>query len=108
MDKLFCDFREAYQNCNGYQLSETLIPLPSSQPDGRRQFFLSSNAGGIRGDIRYNILYDCTKSVNLPLEQYNAWVEVYVAYWKSIGEILKVQEAGSQIAQVRAFTFLCF
>jgi hypothetical protein len=100
MDILFGDFREAYKNCNGYQLSETLVPLPSNQPDGRREFFLGSNAASIRNDIRHNIFYDNTGFVKLPSDQGNAWVDVYIAYWKSIGEILKVQEARTRIHQV--------
>lgn len=94
MDTIFSPFRGAHLNYNGYQLSETLLPGTSSaQVDQLRAFYRSTNAANVKNDIRYNILYDSTTSLKLSTEEGNAWVEVYVAFWKAVGEILKAEDA---------------
>jgi COP9 signalosome complex subunit 12 len=94
MDTIFSPFRGAHLNYNGYQLSETLMPGTSStQVDQLRAFYQSTNAANVKNDIRYNILYDSTTSLKLSTEEGNAWVEVYVAFWKAVGEILKAEDA---------------
>lgn len=105
MDTIFNPFRAAHLNYNGYQLSETLLPGTSStQVDQLRVFYRSTNAANVKNDIRYNILYDSTTSLKLSTEEGNAWVEVYVAFWKAVGEILKAEDA--ERAKLKVWIFL--
>ncbi len=101
MDIVFNSFRDAHLTGKGYQLSETLIPVaPSNQPDRLYAFYRSTNTANVQKDIRYNVLYDSTTTLKLSTEEGNSWVEVYVAYWKAVGEILKNEEAGRTHSQV--------
>jgi hypothetical protein len=101
MDTVFSLFRDAHLNRNGYQLSDTLRPVaPYSQPDRLYAFHRSTNFANVKNDVRYNVLYDSTTSLKLSNAEGNVWVDVYVAYWKAIGEILKVEEAMRTNTQV--------
>lgn len=102
MEAVFGKFREAIITGQGYLLSESLAPVPpSTQPDLLRAFFRSTNYQNVKRDIQYNVLYDTTTSLRLPTEEGNAWVDVYVAYWKAVGEILTVEEAMRTNSKVR-------
>jgi COP9 signalosome complex subunit 12 len=101
MDIVFGLFRDAHLTGKGYQLAETLMPVaPANQPDRLYGFYRSTNAANVQKDIRYNVLYDSTTSLKLSTEEGNSWVEVYVAYWKAVGEILKNEEARRTNSQV--------
>jgi hypothetical protein len=41
---------------------------------------------------------------SLPKEEVQGWVEVYVSYWKAVGEILAVQDASTANGKVSSFT----
>jgi hypothetical protein len=101
MDIVFDLFRDAHLTGKGYQLSETLTPVaPPNQPDRLYGFYRSTNAANVQKDIRYNVLYDSTTSLRLSTEEGNSWVEVYVAYWKAVGEILRNEEVRRTNSQV--------
>lgn len=101
MDVVFGMFRDAYLTGKGYQLCETLMPLaPPHQPDRLYAFFRSTNAANVKSDVHYQVLYDNTTPLKLSTEEGNAWVDVYVAYWKAVGEILKNEEARRTNTQV--------
>jgi COP9 signalosome complex subunit 12 len=101
MDIVFGLFRDAHLTGKGYQLSETLMPLaPPNQPDRLYAFWRSTNAQNVKDDVRYNVLYDSTTSLKFSSEEGNAWVDVYVAYWKAVSEILKNEEARRTNTQV--------
>jgi COP9 signalosome complex subunit 12 len=101
MDMVFGHFRSAHLTGKGYQLSETLMPVaPPHQPDRLYAFYHSTNAANVKNDVRYNVLYDSTTSLKLSTEEGYAWVDVYVAYWKAVGEILKNEEARRTNSQV--------
>lgn len=102
MEAFFRDFSEAYGGGKGYQLSDTLLPFaPSQDPDRLRNFYRSTNAANVRSDIQYNILYDRSSSLKLSTEEGKAWVDIYVAYWTALGEILKAEEAQRADSPVR-------
>jgi hypothetical protein len=102
MDTIFKAFREAHLAGSGYQLSDTLIPVASLQdPEHIRTFFRGTNAANVKTDIQYNILYDRSSSLRLSTEEGKAWVDVYVAYWTAVGEILKVEDARRTNVPVR-------
>ena len=103
MDPIFDDFRKAYEEGNGYDLSMTLSPVdPDDQPDRLYKFFRSTNFAQVKKDFQYRILYDSATPFKLPAEEGNGWVEVYLAYWKAVGEILNAENAPKSNAKVRS------
>jgi hypothetical protein len=107
MDIIFEDFRKAYEEGNGYDLSQTLSPLPPpSDPDRLYNFFRSTNFAQVKADFKYRILYDGSSPFKLPAEEGNGWVEVYWTYWKALGEILNAENATKANAKVHGQRFL--
>jgi hypothetical protein len=99
MDVIFGDFRKSYEVGDGYGLAQTLSPIaPDSQPERFRNFHRSTNFQNVQKDFKYQILYDNTLPFKLPADEGNGWVEVYVAYWKAIGEI-QIAEAAAKSGQ---------
>lgn len=112
MESIFKNFREAHIAGNGYQLSDTLLPIsPSEEPGRLRSFFNSTNAANVKGDIQYNVLYDRQSTLRLSTEEGKAWVDVYTAYWTAVGEIIKAEDAqktNSPVRNISAFPGLKF
>ncbi|EPE30762.1 hypothetical protein GLAREA_03729 [Glarea lozoyensis ATCC 20868] len=95
MDLIFGDFRKFYEVGDGYGLAQTLSPIsPPSQPERLRNFYRSTNFQNVQKDFKYQILYDNSAPFKLPADEGNGWVEVYVAYWKAVGEI-QIAEAAA-------------
>ncbi|KAL3423462.1 PCI domain-containing protein [Phlyctema vagabunda] len=94
MESVFCDFREAHMNGDGYLLSQTLSPVdPPSQPDKLRNFYRSTNIASVKADFKYQVLHVNTTSTRLSNEEGNGWIDVYQAYWKAIGQILNAEDS---------------
>ena len=94
MDPIFDDFRQAFVEGKGYDLSQTLSPIPSpSQPQKLYNFFRSTNFATVQKDLKYQILYNNASPFQLPPDQGNRWVEVYHAYWKAVGDVLNAENA---------------
>ena len=88
MDSLIAAFASATEQRNGYALAETLSPVPPTNDSGRLYALQrSANAFSIQSELRYKI-----GSLHLDKTESNTWVDVYVAYWKAIGEILSAEE----------------
>ncbi|PBP25952.1 PCI domain-containing protein [Diplocarpon rosae] len=98
MDLLFEGFGKAYQEGNGYELSMTLSPVsPASDPDRLTRFFRSTNYAQAPRDFSNRILDVNTSSFTTAQEE--GWVEVYHAYYKAVGEILKADSAAETDAK---------
>ncbi|KAL9614222.1 MAG: hypothetical protein Q9167_001310 [Letrouitia subvulpina] len=85
MNRLFYTFQEAHLLFSGPLLSTTLTPIaPASDPHALHQLHVDTNVFSVAGDIR-----GCIENSTLRLSkaETNAWVDIYVAYWKAIGEI---------------------
>ena len=94
MDRIFTDFRQAQEYGSGARLSRTLLPFADSQdPDRLIAFYTGTNKLSVASDIRSQILYHPYGGYRLSKSEAEAWVEVYVAYWRAIGEILVVEDA---------------
>lgn len=112
MEGLFEEFRNAYKARSGYSLAQTLQPFnPSNQPDKLRSVWLSTNVQEVKGDVKYMLLNRSSgsKKFKLDHEEVNGWVEVYSAYWKAVGEILKVEgdsSAGGRVSSQRVQAML--
>lgn len=97
MDDLFNEFVEAYSHMNGYRLAATLTPkAPASNPDKLVSFWRSANAQNVKHEIRFRILYDNNNPLKLSAEEGNGWAEVYLCYWKALGEIIAMEEDGDE------------
>lgn len=91
MDALFHEFREAIHTDNGYALATALTPVsPLNDPDRLNSFYRASNSSSIQTDVRYAIIYN--SDVKLSKAEGNAWLEVFVSYWKAIGELLNAED----------------
>jgi len=95
MEAVFNDFKQALDAQNGYALASTISPIAPAHDAGRLySFYRSSNAFSIQTDVRYAIIYN--NDVHLTKAEGTAWLEVFVAYWKAIGEILAAEEVTNQ------------
>ena len=102
MESIFQDFKSAYGEGQGYELSMTLCPIPpASDPDRLSSFFRSTNHASAKTDFKYQILYDSSMPFKLPTEEGNGWIEVYFGYWKAVGEILNPETASRSEAKVK-------
>ncbi|TEA12051.1 Protein CSN12-like protein [Colletotrichum sidae] len=94
MEGLFEEFRNAHKTRSGYALAQTHQPFnPVNRPDKLRSIWMSTNIQDVKGDVKYMLLgrSSGSKKFKLDFEETNGWVEVYSAYWKAIGEILKAE-----------------
>lgn len=99
MDTIFQEFGEAFARQNGYQLSQTLTPeLPN---DMLRAIWRSAESYDIKTTLRRGIQSSASASnFKLSHDEVNGWVEVYIAYWKAIGELLAVQDQSAANGRV--------
>ena len=91
MDALFYDFKQAYFIRNGPLLADTLSPITLARDPNRLQLFYSqSDDYSIASDVKYQVLhYD--KSMEITKAEANAWVDIYIAYWKALGPIIRAE-----------------
>src|ERR1700712_2530922 len=95
MDAVLVVFREAYAEENGYKLAESITPVAPANDAGLLYgFFRSTSAYELQGDLKSGIVYK--SDIRIQKQEANAWVELYTAYWKAIGELLAVEEAMNQ------------
>lgn len=94
MEVIFRDFKQAQLLGSGPLLSTTITPIPlPTDPDRLNNFYRGSNSFSIQSDVRYGILHHANTDVRFSKAEGTAWVEVYVAYWKAVGEILAVGDS---------------
>ncbi|CCU81506.1 unnamed protein product [Blumeria hordei] len=88
------EFLKSYSVGNGYELSQTLSPVAPSHNVNRLQaIFQSTNFQHVEQDLRNQILQDRQVSFRMQKDEGEAWVSVYHAYWKAVGEILLAEKA---------------
>lgn len=89
MEFIFGTFHQAQYQRSGPVLAGTLTPIPPPHdPTLLRRFHRDSNVFSIKNDIHR---YIKTPQSYLTKAEANAWIEIYVAYWKAIGEILRAE-----------------
>lgn len=104
MEPVFQCFQRGYGNGDGYALSDTLSPIPpDSQPDRLSNFFRSTNFNNVKRDFKQGL--SRSSEVGMSEEEYNGWVEVYVAYWKAVGELLAADAAPKSNSKVNMIPF---
>ncbi|KAL8720789.1 MAG: hypothetical protein Q9225_002384 [Loekoesia sp. 1 TL-2023] len=89
METIFTTFHQAQYQGSGPDLATTLSPIPP--PHNLTllcRFYKDSNVFSINNDIQR---YIKIPQSHLTKSEANAWVDIYVAYWKAIGEILRAE-----------------
>lgn len=95
MDAVLDIFREAYAEESGYKLAESITPVaPATDAGLLYGFYRSSSTYTIQGDLKSAIVY--SGNPQLQKQEAHTWVELYMAYWKAIGELLAVEESVNQ------------
>lgn len=94
MDGLFKEFVKAQTEQNGYQLAQTLSPIPPQNLAHRlKAIYQSTNSHSVKGDIKHFIKTAASqKRTSIDAEELKGWVEVYAAYWNALGHILAGEE----------------
>ena len=78
---------------SGPLLASTLVPLSSPEDPGRlRRLYQSSRPVSITSDIRSGLLAHTNTTARFLKGEGNAWVDVFVAYWRAIGEVIAIED----------------
>ncbi|KAL8643497.1 MAG: hypothetical protein Q9226_008333, partial [Calogaya cf. arnoldii] len=89
MDTIFHIFHHAQYTRDGAVLGNLLSPIP---PTGDlsllQRFYKDSNVFNVQSDITQ---YIKSPQTAVPKGERNAWIDIFVAYWKAIGEILRAE-----------------
>lgn len=92
MDAVVFDFAQAIKAQDGYALAETLSPVPPKNDSGRLyDLRRATNAYSVLSDFRFAIGQN--PNFKLDRQESAAWIDVYVAYWKAVSEILTAEES---------------
>jgi hypothetical protein len=94
MASIFADFHEAQRIGAGQLLASCLAPIDTPGNQRRLDSFAQlSNYQTIQADIRYHVIQDKSIAVKLPKVEANAWVEIFVALWNTVKELLAVEDS---------------
>jgi hypothetical protein len=88
-------FREAHDAENAWGVAACISPTaPRDNPGRLYDFYRASNEHQVENDIRSTLKY--SKFSRIPPKEASAWTEIFVAYWRAAGEILRAEEATNQ------------
>lgn len=89
MSAVAADFSEAQRKESGPLLASTIDPVaPVNDPNRLKSFYSGYNTTNPSASIEFGLLGPKATRY-LSDSEGHAWVDLYVAYWKAIGEILK-------------------
>ena len=100
MDALIHDFRVAYTSLKGDQLAETLSPDVKSYSSKLVSIWNRGDTRTAQAVLQFLFYQDLSRP-RLTKEETTGWYEIYLAYWKALGEILAA-EGLRKDAKVRA------
>lgn len=102
MASIFADFKEAQAIGSGPRLAATVIPIsPPEEPNRLRDFYYFTNPESVHPGLRYYLFHD--NGPRLPRHEQTAWVDIYVAFWNAVGELLKFDESPPRGNWVKTF-----
>ncbi|KAI0001232.1 PCI domain-containing protein [Xylariaceae sp. FL0662B] len=90
MDSLIQEFRVAYLAMRGDQLAETLHPDVQANPTKLLSIWGRGDQRAVTADLNFLFCQDHSRIV-LSKEETTGWIEIYLVYWKALGEILAVE-----------------
>ena len=93
MDILFQDFQTANEQGSGALLAATVSPTPPAHYLNRLEsIWNSTNYASAERDIGHSLTNSMPGPIKFPSQEITIWTDIYVAYWKSLGQILAAQE----------------
>lgn len=99
MDLLFHDYHKAVEEGSGDHLAATISPIsPPHYLNRLETIYNSTNYASVERDVGYGLTKTALGPINVASADHNLWIDIYVAYWKAVGEILAVQEVPTEIA----------
>lgn len=102
MASVFTDFGEGYNELSGPRLAAALTPVaPLENPGRLRSFYAVSDGANLYSDIRYAFFQ--ANGLRLPKQEQNAWIDIFSAYWKAVGELLRFEHVAGQGSWDRVF-----
>ncbi|KAL3472909.1 hypothetical protein BJX99DRAFT_249316 [Aspergillus californicus] len=102
MDSVLKDLEEGQRLGSGPRLAAALTPVGTpEQPDRLLSFYNFSNAVQVSPSLRYYLSH--IHGVKLPKQELQAWVDIFSAYWKAVGEIVKFGESPSRASWVKVY-----
>ncbi|KAF2112140.1 hypothetical protein BDV96DRAFT_614445 [Lophiotrema nucula] len=88
-------FREAHALENAWAVAQILSPVaPIDDPGRLYDFYRASNEHMVENDVRSVLKY--SKQNRHLKNESDAWTDIFVSYWRAIGEILRAEEASNQ------------
>ncbi|KAK2740610.1 COP9 signalosome (CSN) subunit [Onygenales sp. PD_40] len=94
MASIFAEFKDAQLVGSGSALAAVFTPVATERdPDRLRSFYHFTNSANVLSDIRYALLQDRSTGIKLPKQEGHAWVELFAAYWKAVGNLLEVYQS---------------
>ena len=90
------EFMSAYKNGNGYRVASVFIPYDDS--NRLSEFYNSSTSANVVKDLRS--YFNQHRNSHFSKADVNAWVEIFAAFWRAIGE-LTIARTSSQIVNQR-------
>ncbi|RYO84441.1 hypothetical protein DL766_009199 [Monosporascus sp. MC13-8B] len=90
MDTLIQEFRVAYTSVKGDQLAETLRPDIQSYAGKLQVIWNRGDTRSAKADLQF-LFYQDHSRPRLSKDETNGWYEIYLAYWKAVGEILAAE-----------------
>jgi COP9 signalosome complex subunit 12 len=104
MALLFADFHEAQRIGSGHLLASCLVPVDTSQDPRRlRSFAKLSNHSAISTDVRYHLLQSSVASYRPPKNEANVWIDIFVALWTTVKELLAIEDRLHEAGWARVF-----
>ncbi|KAI1455800.1 PCI domain-containing protein [Annulohypoxylon moriforme] len=90
MDSVIKEFRTAFAEMKGDQLAETIKPDVQNNSAKLLALWGRGNTRDTTSDLNFLFYTDPTRP-RLSKEETTGWFELYLTYWKAIGEILAVE-----------------
>ena len=104
MASIFGDFHEAQRVGSGQLLAFCLAPVNTfSHPRRLQAFSQLSNHQTISADVRYHLLQDRSVVTKLPKSEGNTWVDIFVALWTTVNELLALENSRPDASWSKAF-----
>ncbi|GKZ78933.1 COP9 signalosome (CSN) subunit [Aspergillus niger] len=102
MSNIFDDFKEGQKIGSGARLAASLSPVATAEyPDRLKSFYYFSNAAHVSADLRYSLFQ--ANGLRLPKQEQNSWVDIFTAYWKAVGEIVRFDDSPRHASWVKVF-----
>lgn len=101
MDTLIRTFSNAQSSREGYHLAQTLSPdLPQQQ---LQAIWKSCGHHDAQNVIKRGIQNSTSGFEKLPKDEVQGWTDVYLAYWKAIGELLPALNQAPQSSWTKVY-----